>query len=52
MNGRKHFSVSIEFFQMGAVYNNKPSDYYGPFNVGFFDRLIYFDRTTASVQVK
>ena len=49
---RQAFLRKIEYFQMGAVYNNKPSDYYGVFNAGFFDHLIYFDRTTASVQVK
>jgi erythromycin esterase-like protein len=49
---KKAFLRQIEYFQMGAVYNNKPTDYYGAFNAAFFDRLIYFDRTTASVQVK
>jgi len=37
---------------MGAVYNNKPLNYYSEFKVDFFDRLIYLDRTTASVQLK
>ena len=46
------FFGSIEFFQMGSVYNNNPSDYYSPFNAAFFDRLIYFERTTASVALK
>ena len=46
------FDDGIEFFQMGAVYNNTPLNYYSEFNVDFFDRLIYFDRTTASVQLK
>ena len=49
---RQAFLRGIEYFQMGAVYNNKPSDYYATFNAGFFDQVIYFDRTTASVQVK
>lgn len=48
----KAFNDGIEFFQMGAVYNNTPLNYYSEFNVGFFDRLIYFDRTTASLQLK
>ena len=48
----KAFNDGIEFFQIGAVYNNTPLNYYSEFNVGFFDRLIYFDRTTASVQLK
>ena len=49
---RQAFLGGIEYFQMGAVYNNKPTDYYAAFNASFFDQLIYFDRTTASVQVK
>ncbi|HKZ37558.1 MAG TPA: erythromycin esterase family protein, partial [Chryseolinea sp.] len=49
---RQAFLRDIEYFQMGAVYNNKPSDYYTVFNDRFFDRLIYFNVTTASVQVK
>lgn len=46
------FLGGIEYFQMGAVYNKEPSDYYSPFIADFFDRLIYFERTTASIPVK
>ena len=46
------FNDGIEYFQMGAVYNNTPSNYYSGFDVDFFDQLIFFDRTTASVQLK
>jgi len=42
----------IEFFQMGSAYNNKPSDYYEEFSATYFDQLIYFDHTTASVPVQ
>jgi erythromycin esterase len=42
----------IEYFQMGALYNNKPSEYYDIFSAAYFDRLIYFNRTTASLQLK
>jgi erythromycin esterase-like protein len=49
---RQAIQQGIEFFQMGAVYSNKPSDYYFEFNADYFDRLIYFDRITASVQLK
>ncbi|HMG92242.1 MAG TPA: erythromycin esterase family protein [Chryseolinea sp.] len=48
----KAFNGGIEYFHIGSVYNKKPSDYYSEFDVNFFDRLIYFDRTTASVQLK
>jgi erythromycin esterase len=48
---RQAFLRKIEYFQMGALYNNNPSDYYATFNASFFDYLIYFHRTTASVQV-
>lgn len=42
----------IEYFHMGAIYNNKPSDYYDVLKATHFDQLIYFNRTTASVPVK
>lgn len=48
---RKAFLDGIEYFQMGASYNNKPSDYYSVFRPGYFDRLIYFNRTMASVPI-
>ena len=49
---RQAIQQGIEFFQMGGIYSNKPSDYYFKFNADYFDRLIYFDRTTPSLQLK
>lgn len=49
---KQKFGESIEYFHMGATYTNEPSFYYSTFSPTYFDRLIYFDRTTASVQVK
>ena len=49
---RRAFLRGIEYFQIGALYNNKPSEHYLVFNVDFFDRLIYFNRTTATVLIK
>ncbi len=43
------FTNGIEYFQMGAVFNNKPESYYSVFNPAFFDYIIYFDKSTASV---
>ena len=43
------FTNGIEYFQMGAVFNNKPENYYSVFNPAFFDYIIYFDKSTASV---
>jgi erythromycin esterase len=43
------FNKEMEYFQMGAVYNNVPGDYYSTFDPFLFDYLIYFDRSTASV---
>jgi erythromycin esterase-like protein len=43
------FNDDMEYFSMGAVYNNEPGDYYSHFDPFFFDYLIYFDRSTASV---
>jgi erythromycin esterase-like protein len=49
---RSAFLDGLEYFHMGALYNGMPSAYYAEFDANFFDRLIYFDRTTASVQVE
>ncbi|MEJ1239853.1 erythromycin esterase family protein [Chryseolinea sp. T2] len=46
------FNKGIKYFQMGAVYNNSPQDYYGTFEPGFFDRLIYFDKSTSATQLR
>ena len=43
------FNKDMEYFQIGAVYNNKPGDYYAQFDPFLFDYLIYFDKSTASV---
>jgi erythromycin esterase len=43
------FKNGIKFFDLGAVFNNKPVDYYKSFSTGFFDYIIYFDKSTASV---
>jgi len=42
------FEQGLEYFQMGAVYNNRPSDYYTTFDPDLFDYIIYFDKSTAS----
>jgi len=33
------FDNGLEYFHMGSVYNNKPSDYYSEFKVDFFIAL-------------
>lgn len=43
------FYNSIQFFQIGAVFNNVPQDYYSTFSPGYFDYIIYFDKSNASV---
>jgi erythromycin esterase len=43
------FKNGIRFFDIGAVFNDKPEDYYKSFSTGFFDYIIYFDNSTASV---
>ena len=42
-------SNEIEYFDIGAVYNGDPEYYYRKFNPIYFDYIIYFDSTTASV---
>lgn len=49
---RLAFQRGIEYFQVGAAYNNKPSDYYRALLSIYFDRIIYIDRSTASNQLK
>ena len=48
---RQKFVNGIRFFQMGAVYNNNPADYYEPFNATYFDHLIFFNTTKAAAQL-
>ena len=43
------FSNSLEYFDIGALYNSDPQNYYRVFNPIFFDFVIYIDRTSASV---
>lgn len=43
------FTNGIEAFTIGSVFNNNPKDYYFEFNPAFFDYIIYFDKSTASV---
>ncbi len=43
------FYNGIQYFQIGAVFNNVPLDYYSSFSPGFFDYIIYFDKSNASV---
>ncbi|MCK4879345.1 MAG: erythromycin esterase family protein [Bacteroidales bacterium] len=42
------FNRGMEYFQMGAVYNNRPEDYYSTFDPDLFHFIIYFDKSTAS----
>jgi len=43
------FANKMQYFQIGAVFNNLPQAYYSVFSPTFFDYIIYFDRSTASV---
>ena len=43
------FEQGLEYFQMGAVYNNRPGDYYSTFAPGLFHYIIYFEKSTASI---
>jgi len=49
---RLAFQRGIEYFQVGAVYNNKPSNYYRLLVSSYYDRIIYIDRSTAANQLK
>ena len=42
------FEEGMEYFQMGAVYNNSPRDFYSGFDPDFYHYMIYFDKSTAS----
>ena len=46
------FEKGMEFFQMGAVYNNRPENYYSSFDPDLFHFIIYFDKSTASDLLK
>jgi erythromycin esterase len=43
------FSNKMQYFQIGSVFNNLPQSYYSVYNPSFFDYVIYFDRSIASV---
>ena len=43
------FASGIQYFDIGAVFNNKPEDYYYVFQPTYFDRIIYFDKSSASI---
>jgi len=45
----KAFDAGMEYFQIGSVYTNEPADYYALFDPDFFQYIIYFDKSTASV---
>lgn len=40
---------NMQYFQIGSVFNNVLQDYYARFSPGFFDYIIYFDKSNASV---
>jgi len=43
------FANKMQYFQIGSVFNNSPQAYYSVFSPTFFDYIIYFDSSTASV---
>lgn len=45
----KAFGNNIEFFMIGAAYNNNPEDYCHKFFPTYFDQLIYIENSTATV---
>ncbi|HLN56877.1 MAG TPA: erythromycin esterase family protein [Bacteroidales bacterium] len=46
------FTGGLQYFDIGAVYNNVPKDYYRKFYPASFDYLVYIDKTSASVLLK
>ena len=40
--------AGMEYFFIGSAYNNRPGDYYIPFDPFLYHYLIYFDKTSAS----
>lgn len=49
---RQAFLGGMDYFQIGALYENKPAEHYLTFKVDFFDRLVYFNSTTATVLIE
>ena len=43
------FVGGMEYFDIGSVYNNNPENYYRVFSPTFYDYIIYFDKSTASI---
>lgn len=43
------FNKDMEYFHIGSVYNNIPGSYYSRFDPFYYDYLIYFDKSTASM---
>ena len=46
---QRTFSNSLEYFDIGALYNNDPENYYRVYNPIYYDFIIYFNNTSASV---
>lgn len=44
-----YFTQGTTYLSIGAGYNDQPSDYYFGFGPTRYDRIIYFDQTTASI---
>lgn len=42
------FNEELTYFHIGAVFNGNPTDYYYSFDKYHYDRIIYFENTTAS----
>lgn len=40
---------NIQYFEIGSAFNYVPQDYYSRFNPAYFNYLIYFDNSTATV---
>ena len=43
------YANTMEYFHIGALYNQNPLDYYMRFNPVYYDQMIFLERTTASV---
>ena len=43
------FENFMEYFFIGSAYNNRPEDYYINFDPDYYQYMIYFDKSTASV---
>lgn len=43
------FGNRMKSLQIGATFNNNPEHYYFEYDPDYFDQIIYFDNTTASI---